>query len=585
MKTPLHLSVALVCGSILFMSGSAFAVDRTWTGGDASSNNWNLAANWGGTVPAANDSLIFAGSTRLSPQNNFTAGSIQFNGITFAVGASAFSLSGNSYDLGGNITNSSSNLQTMGGSAFTLKSDIVINTGAPGISMSGTAAKIVGAYAIEKTGSGTWTLSADSSGYSGNMTITQGTVLNSGTGSSAFGNGTTTMANGTGVTVSATGGAIVGTGGVKIANGGTVTFAVTNPAGTVTLNSGTLFIGDATYGQGVTIVKTGDGTLSLKQTASTLGSTTASTFQINAGKLFLDNGDSNLGDGKNDVVLNGGTLSVKGFNAGANRTITLNNVAGNVIEVAAANTSTIGYTNQLTGAGGFAKTGTGNLTFSAAQNYTGATTISAGTLILSANGTFSGSPVINLGTSASQGTLNLTAKTSFAFGTTQTVAGFGTINIGVGKTVTISGNLQPGNSPGITAVTGNLALENTTATTLELAGSGGVAGTDFDQVNVSGSLAYDGTLSITSYNGWDINTVTTYNLFDSSSYSGNFDSVSVGGFGLAFDSVKTWSGTNSGTTYSLALDTGVLSVVPEPATWALLAFSLTTVMVLRRRRL
>jgi hypothetical protein len=151
--------------------------------------------------------------------------------------------------------------------------------------------------------------------------------------------------------------------------------------------------------------------------------------------------------------------------------------------------------------------------------------------------------------------------------------------------VTISGNLQPGNSPGITAVTGNLALENTTATTLELAGSGGVAGTDFDQVNVSGSLAYDGTLSITSYNGWDINTVTTYNLFDSSSYSGNFDSVSVGGFGLAFDSVKTWSGTNSGTTYSLALDTGVLSVVPEPATWALLAFSLTTVMVLRRRRL
>jgi len=30
--------------------------------------------------------------------------------------------------------------------------------------------------------------------------------------------------------------------------------------------------------------------------------------------------------------------------------------------------------------------------------------------------------------------------------------------------------------------------------------------------------------------------------------------------------------------------TGNLNVVPEPATWALLAFSLTTVMVLRRRR-
>ena len=32
------------------------------------------------------------------------------------------------------------------------------------------------------------------------------------------------------------------------------------------------------------------------------------------------------------------------------------------------------------------------------------------------------------------------------------------------------------------------------------------------------------------------------------------------------------------------LVTGYYEVVPEPATWALLAFSLTTVMVLRRRR-
>ena len=29
---------------------------------------------------------------------------------------------------------------------------------------------------------------------------------------------------------------------------------------------------------------------------------------------------------------------------------------------------------------------------------------------------------------------------------------------------------------------------------------------------------------------------------------------------------------------------GYLNVVPEPTTWALLAFSLTTVMILRRRR-
>jgi hypothetical protein len=37
-------------------------------------------------------------------------------------------------------------------------------------------------------------------------------------------------------------------------------------------------------------------------------------------------------------------------------------------------------------------------------------------------------------------------------------------------------------------------------------------------------------------------------------------------------------------TLATAIATGDLTVVPEPATWGLLAFSLTTVMVLRRRR-
>ena len=45
----------------------------------------------------------------------------------------------------------------------------------------------------------------------------------------------------------------------------------------------------------------------------------------------------------------------------------------------------------------------------------------------------------------------------------------------------------------------------------------------------------------------------------------------------------TITGLTSG--YSGSLDTaGLLTVVPEPATWALLAFSLTTVTILRRRR-
>ena len=229
------------------------------------------------------------------------------------------------------------------------------------------------------------------------------------------------------------------------------------------------------------------------------------------------------------------------------------------------------------------------MTFSGVNTYTGTTTISAGTLLLASSGTIANSSGVNLGTSGSQGTLDLTSKTSFTFGVSQSVSGFGTINIGSGKTVTVAGAFGPGNSPGQVNVTGNLALAGTTASTFELAGSGGVKGTDYDNTTATGTMAYAGTLSIVSFGGYSIDThALTYSLFDfTGGYSGNFSGVTVAGATLAFDGgTNTWTGSNVGNTasYTFSLVSGDLTVVPEPATWALLAFSLTTVMVLRRRR-
>lgn len=59
--------------------------------------------------------------------------------------------------------------------------------------------------------------------------------------------------------------------------------------------------------------------------------------------------------------------------------------------------------------------------------------------------------------------------------------------------------------------------------------------------------------------------------------TGNFSGATLG-------TLPTLSGSLTWNT-SAFLTTGVLTVVPEPATWALLAGSLTTVMVFRRRRL
>ena len=141
-------------------------------------------------------------------------------------------------------------------------------------------------------------------------------------------------------------------------------------------------------------------------------------------------------------------------------------------------------------------------------------------------------------------------------------------------------------------MTGNLALAGTTASTFELAGNGGVKGTDFDNITATGTLAYGGTLSIASYGGYNIdaNLNQTYSLFDfTGGYSGNFSGVTVAGTTLAFDGgTNTWSATNGGNTaaYSFSLASGDLTVVPvpEPTALAFLAFSLTSAMTLRRRR-
>jgi hypothetical protein len=73
-----------------------------WDGG-GSGNNWATANNWNpNTAPIANDSLVFAGTTRLTPNNNFAAGTA-FSNITFNSGAGAFTLVGNALDLNGSI--------------------------------------------------------------------------------------------------------------------------------------------------------------------------------------------------------------------------------------------------------------------------------------------------------------------------------------------------------------------------------------------------------------------------------------------------------------------------------------------------
>lgn len=117
---------------------------------------------------------------------------------------------------------------------------------------------------------------------------------------------------------------------------------------------------------------------------------------------------------------------------------------------------------------GIIKTGTGKLVFSADNEYTGATQVLAGTLIVN-------------GSTALESTVTVAAGA--------TLGGSGTV---FGNAV-ISGVHTPGNSPGIQTFGSNLTYEAGASVIWELAANtASQRGTDFDGINVGGSLSFSG---------------------------------------------------------------------------------------------
>jgi fibronectin-binding autotransporter adhesin len=119
------------------------------------------------------------------------------------------------------------------------------------------------------------------------------------------------------------------------------------------------------------LTKLGAGTLTLTG-ANAYGGGTA----INGGALAVGS-DANLGAAAGGLAFGGGTLQfLAGFTS--NRIVTLN--AGGGTFDTNGNNATLG--GIITGSGSLTKTGTGALNLLGANNYTGGTTINAGSVLL-----------------------------------------------------------------------------------------------------------------------------------------------------------------------------------------------------------
>ena len=354
---------------------------------------------------------------------------------------------------------------------------------------------------------------------SGNNTYTNTTITGSSnngnkntlsvTGDANLGTGTVTL-NGTGAILEVTGSAVTIDNAVAVGSSG----------GTVS-NANALTLSGAISGTG-TLTKADAGTLTLSNTGNEAA--WSGNIAVSAGTLAVGN-DDGLSSGTLTVV--GGTLEL-GNSVNLDNAVTLG--AGGVLTPASGTTATLsgnlaltadatfnlGANTNLTISGvisggfGLTKSGIASLHLTGSNTYTGATTVTQGTLSLTGFLYGGGAVSVNSGgtlggTGGVNGTVTVASGGTLAPGVVGTNSGVGTLTLNSGLTIASGGTLA-----------------------VDIAGS--AAGTGYDQVTVTGSVTVTGaTLSVNhSYTPGSGDTYQVIANDGSDAITGTFTSLSEG---------------------------------------------------------
>ena len=460
-------------------AGSALA-GTTWDGG-GSDNNWSTATNWNGdAAPSSPSALNFAGTTQLTPNNDFTNFTVK--GFTFSSGAGAFIIGGNAISLAGDITNNSTSAETINLNMATT-SNRTIDVASGSIALGGV---ISGTASLTKSGAGTSVLSGANT-YSGGTTLDGGVLsvstLANGGQASGIGNSGSAAANLTvnsGSTLRYTGSSVTINRNFDLSNG-ILTFDITSSSAGLTFSD----INSSTYNvtpNSIALKKMGAGTLTLN---TSVANTSSLNYIMLSGGVLTGNKPFNLVRVQEALFISGNsTLSLGTLTfTGANGTISVTGNSGNVNTIASpivlAATGqgadvpagvTLAITGPISGGQAFTKTGNGTLTLAGANTYTGATSVNGGTLKLS--GTLPTFATVNL---AADAILDLNG-TSRTFGS---VGGAGSVANGA---VTVSGITRPSTNSVSTTTLGSLVLPENSVI------QWGYTGTESDLIRVTQNL-------------------------------------------------------------------------------------------------
>ena len=418
-----------------------------------------------GTVNLDGGSLLL---NKIS-SNTANANKFYFNGGTLKPTATNATWYANSTNVSSEVRNGGAFIDTAGFNA-TIGEALVHST------FAGTNATDGG---LTKNGAGILTLS-------GVNTYTGGTTVNAGT--LAVGNGSALGA----------GGVILAGGILSNSSNQTITNAISvTAASSITALTGTNFTVNSSI--------TGSGSLGVSGILNAAGlllggnnSGFTGTATVTGANTRLTS--ANAGSSSAAWVVDGNLqLEVAGtntFNLGAlSSTVSTGGISGHATNASAAtSTLSVGALNTNTVFGGTIANmpnntaALGNLD-GATNNILALTKVGSGSLALSGTSTYTGATTINAGKLVVNGNISTSVLTTV--NSTGTLGGSGTVGA---LTVASGGTVAPGNSPGILSA-GNTSLQSGSTLGIELNGTG--VGTDYDQLNVTGTVSLAGALAVT----------------------------------------------------------------------------------------
>lgn len=546
-------------GAVTLTSNVALGGAQSWTNGSTSllSVSGDISGANGITVNSTGSGAItLSGNNSYTGATTLNRGTLRVTTNATALGAGTLSLGGGNLQLANSSgTNLSFNRNTTVTASSTITSD-VIAAGAGNTYTLGTLA--IGAQQLNvQKGSnvtsgtagvtfGTTTLSVSGTtfdvGSDANLTLNTltGPAFNfwkQGSGTLTFASAAST-ARTTGATYLTEGTVVLG-GTVGTSDGlGTSGATLVLTGGTLDLATDTSVLGHATTVMGSTTILSNKSTASSAGIIHTLGGLTL----LGPSTLTVGVGDKVSG-GTPTVAFGAATMNANTtFSVDAGAKLTLNSTLANggfTPTFTGAGDATV--TGVISGGGGLSKSGSGTLTLSAANTYTGVSNIGGGTVTLG--------NVAGLGATATA-VLNMTG---------------GTLNLGsVGSTLlALSGNSSSAiSSTGLATLTVNPVGNSTSNFAGNIGGGGGTLGVTVNgngALTLSGANSYTGATTLTA-GQLNLNSATAPGSSTLTVTTGTLDNTSGGAITLSNNNNVTLNGNFTyGGSENLSFGSGTLT--------------------------